>query len=219
MKKLKFIAVFVFFLLLGINISYWLEETYTSPTWWDISLSVSNSSTCTSSDMIWVDESDRWLVWETYWPYHYCVAKWFSTYSSYILNDVANDPDICETKSTTADNTPTFQFDTSWVDEYTSITCFVDDSNVGCSLPNALNYDPSVIYTDNTLCIYTDNTWSWTSSEVVVNIENWEGINKPVFTEEFLIEFYQIQALWMVVLVFLRFFYRLITWKRKKRLF
>jgi len=94
------------------------------------------------------EENDVGDIEETYMPYHYCKAQGFTTYASYITDNANTDPDICKTNSSTNVTNPALRFDTSDTDVYTEITCFINDSLLGCTLPNALNYDPIVTRND-----------------------------------------------------------------------
>ena len=217
MKKIKNLAVFVFFLLLGINVSYWAEITYSNPTWADISSAWVNND-CIDADLIGNDETDNDTTDNTHAEV-FCELL-SSTLVSYQMDEGAADPDVCELSINNATISTAWRFDTTAVNNYTSIVC-ENWITPWCTDNAANNYNPNANQ-DNWSCTYDPATWTWWTwtwaTNVYVNINWWDWINKEVFTEEFIKEFFEIQAIWMAILVFLRFFYRLITWVRRKKI-
>jgi len=183
---------------------------YTSPTFWDIAATATNT-TCSNNDSIGTDESDSVAAVNTT-ANHYCKHLDFDGSSNYNLDQSNTDPDVCETNSNATSTNPAWRFDTSSTNDFTSITCFISDSKVGCTYPNALNYNPNATYNDGS-CFY--DSWSgggsgtW-STDVTVNIDGWDGINKEIFDIETIQAVFNMQALLMFFLVFFKFFSRII---------
>ena len=204
--------ILVLFLVLGTKVSYWLETTYTAPTFQDIA-SFYSDSTCQNSDPIGFDESDG-NNWITNTINYYCIGRGYDWWINFNADTSATDPDICETNSWPTANTIRWRFDTSATDDFIDITCFIDDSKVWCTDPNASNYDPQHTREDWSCNFW--GWWTWTGStwDVNVVINGWEGINKSIFDLETLQDIYQMEALLMFFLVFMKFFNRITTsWK------
>lgn len=193
-----------------------LEMSFQNPTYWDLPIQI--DSTCISTDLIWYDEGDWTGVWVSYAPYHYCVQLWYDWSVSYLTDTWIADPDVCETNSSQITQTPVWRLDTSWTNNYTSITCTISDSKVWCTQPNALNYSP-VATMDDWTCFYTDSTQTWStfSFPSELTLSWWIISNQDNFmNQNELFNFYQFELTFLLLFTLIVLIHKLwMTWKNK----
>ena len=195
----KILFWFLFFIY-SFN-TYALDETFVNPTFSDLN-PPSVSTTCSPTDPLWVDESDFQWVGETYLPHHYCVIQWYTTYTSYVVVDDPSSPWVCETNSNQEASSITWEYDATQTNVYDSITCAVSDSQVWCTFPNALNYDPNALVNDGS-CFFSDSTWwTWTGtvSDVAVVVNNPSYNWEEIFTIDELYNFYMMEFTFLLLL-------------------
>lgn len=186
------------------------DVAYDNPLFLDIE-SQANNNDCVWINPIWNDEADSDVNDEVTARY-FCDVLWYS-FVSYEIDDSPSDSLVCEANSNT--NPTQWRTDSSSTDIFTQIVCDDWIQTSGCTYPNAQNYDPMADSNDGS-CIYITN-WetTWTGF-----IDEW--INKDILSIEDVNNLQELEWLIMVLILFWRFFERVLGRKiirRKKSIF